>query len=471
MSAPGNGGDSRGRKRRLNSDQDRATPSLETSSTATAMDQNRLSFPQFSVPERPARRRANNPDGNGGRGSGSTGNKDSDDYDPYGVGDDEFDAVDLPNDTMATVLSLQKEFYGAIRSHPPRKNSASSSSCSIEGADGSSSARLGGGGERTGIVLQHQIYTVLENRTAVDLELTSMRKENVIRTFRLGTGREDWGVLSTDHYFRVIRNLLGTTQAADGEGGGHGGGSVDGNSGRQGPADGTPAKRTGQASLERDVLERLVKSNARAYVSQAQVSNAMQEVLRDRDNHVVGGDTGTAAVVAAAEAAAVAAKGGDGSARGFFVAGGGGRGAKHRKKRKPNSRAEGMQEDEDDENEEPDLWILKRKREEVLSLISKLIRAGFLLPRRDVAREEAYWFSMPQLGKVIASISRGRNAVVGALKRTRYKEMRRSALEAKNPAKATGLPVSFHLRDLLGLGMIRELDTPSGAFLRLAPDS
>lgn len=163
--------------------------------------------------------------------------------------------------------------------------------------------------------------------------------------------------------------MLGTTQAADGEGGGHGGGSVDGNSGRQGPADGTPAKRTGQASLERDVLERLVKSNARAYVSQAQVSNAMQEVLRDRDNHVVGGDTGTAAVVAAAEAAAVAAKGGDGSARGFFVAGGGGRGAKHRKKRKPNSRAEGMQEDEDDENEEPDLWILKRKREEVLSLI------------------------------------------------------------------------------------------------------
>ena len=47
-------------------------------------------------------------------------------------------------------------------------------------------------------------YTVLENRTAVDLELTSMRKENVIRTFRLGTGREDWGVLSTDHYFRVV---------------------------------------------------------------------------------------------------------------------------------------------------------------------------------------------------------------------------------------------------------------------------
>lgn len=48
-------------------------------------------------------------------------------------------------------------------------------------------------------------YTVLENRTAVDLELTAMRKENVLRTFRLGTGREDWGIMSTEHYLRVVR--------------------------------------------------------------------------------------------------------------------------------------------------------------------------------------------------------------------------------------------------------------------------
>lgn len=76
-----------------------------------------------------------------------------------------------------------------------------------------------------------------------------------------------------------------------------------------------------------------------------------------------------------------------------------------------------------------------------------------------------------QLGKVIAAISQGRKDVMGALKRTRYKEMRRSALEAKNPAKKTRLPLGFHIRDLLGLGMIRELDTPSGMFLRLAPDA
>ncbi|CAM9582107.1 unnamed protein product, partial [Hapterophycus canaliculatus] len=118
-------------------------------------------------------------------------------------------------------------------------------------------------------------------------------------------------------------------------------------------------------------------------------------------------------------------------------------------------------------DDEQDLRSLKESEEKVLSLTSKLVRAGFLLPRRDVGREEAYWFSMPQLGKVVLAISRGRKDVVGALKRTRYKEMRRAELEAKNPAKSTGLPLSFHVRDLLGLGMIRETDTPSGKFLRL----
>ena len=32
-----------------------------------------------------------------------------------------------------------------------------------------------------------------------------MRKENVLRSFRLGTGREDWGIMSTEHYLRVVR--------------------------------------------------------------------------------------------------------------------------------------------------------------------------------------------------------------------------------------------------------------------------
>lgn len=38
----------------------------------------------------------------------------------------------------------------------------------------------------------------------MDLELTAMRKDNTLRTFRLSTGREDWGVMSTEHYLKVV---------------------------------------------------------------------------------------------------------------------------------------------------------------------------------------------------------------------------------------------------------------------------
>lgn len=58
--------------------------------------------------------------------------KSNDGQDQYGDESDIFDAADLPNDTMATVLSLQREFYGR---QPP----------------------TGSVGERTGVVLQHQM--------------------------------------------------------------------------------------------------------------------------------------------------------------------------------------------------------------------------------------------------------------------------------------------------------------------------
>ncbi|CAM9130965.1 unnamed protein product [Ectocarpus sp. 12 AP-2014] len=416
-----------------------------------------------SLSRRTTSRQFESPPSAGDLGRDDRDTKSNDGQDQYGEESDVFDAADLPNDTMATVLSLQREFYGGQPS-------------------------TGSGGERTGVVLQHQIYTVLENRTAVDVELTGMRKENVLRTFRLGTGREDWGVMSTAHYLRVISNCLGdtitrengskqlarttaasvrgghaiarsststvggsrnTANASTSRGsGGNGGGS---SSGRRSPtstsfsvsgASPKPSAQKHHSSLARNVLERLVLSNTKAYASRKEVLNTMREV-RESNTKASGGG------------ASAAAPGGP-----AVSGGGGGRGKG--KERAPDRKMGG--------DEEKDLRSLKQTEEEVVSLTSKLIRAGFLLPRRDVGREEAYWFSMPQLGKVITSIARGRKDVLAALKRTRYKEMRRAALEKKNPAKATGLPLSFHVRDLLGLGMIRELDTPSGMFLRLLSD-
>lgn len=74
------------------------------------------------------------------------GNVDGDDNDPYQEDDFVFDATDLPNDTLATILSLQREFYNSSNSARTRGKKA---------ADGG--ALAGRGREKTGIVLQHQM--------------------------------------------------------------------------------------------------------------------------------------------------------------------------------------------------------------------------------------------------------------------------------------------------------------------------
>lgn len=42
----------------------------------------------------------------------------------------------------------------------------------------------------------------------MDLELTTMRHDNTLRTFRLSTGREDWAVMSTEHYLKLVRDTV-----------------------------------------------------------------------------------------------------------------------------------------------------------------------------------------------------------------------------------------------------------------------
>lgn len=67
-----------------------------------------------------------------------------DDHDPYGDGDFDLEAADVPSDTVATMLLLRKEFYGATQARG-------------DGGSARAGRGGGGGGERTGVVLQHQM--------------------------------------------------------------------------------------------------------------------------------------------------------------------------------------------------------------------------------------------------------------------------------------------------------------------------
>lgn len=126
-----NSDENRGRKRPLQPQQeDRAASSSLSSSSAGGSPRT------FERQNRNGPAAQNNSYNNND--DEDTNNTNIDNHDPYGEGSDIFDAASLPNDTMATVLALQTEFFGAGR------NSA------LDGG-------RGGSGQRTGVVLQHQM--------------------------------------------------------------------------------------------------------------------------------------------------------------------------------------------------------------------------------------------------------------------------------------------------------------------------
>eukprot|EP00897_Mesotaenium_endlicherianum_P004149 jgi/Mesen1/3762/ME000205S03025 len=49
-------------------------------------------------------------------------------------------------------------------------------------------------------VLQSQLYTSVEDRTAVDQELEVLRHDGVVRTFKLATGKDDYAVMLMEDY-------------------------------------------------------------------------------------------------------------------------------------------------------------------------------------------------------------------------------------------------------------------------------
>ncbi|CAM9223572.1 unnamed protein product [Discosporangium mesarthrocarpum] len=399
--------------------------------------------------------------------------RDESSYEEYGSDkDDFFDVEAVPNDTVAAILSLQRDFYG------------------------------GGEAARTGVVLQHQIYTILSNRTAVDLELTDMRNENKLRFFQLNTGKDEYGIIHSEHYLRLVSicsfglqcckspvqtkerflrdrpspplspptrvnfaqqfhaffwHGVNVSCVARGRGSM---GSILRCTTRI-PEPGTVASTEGSVAgaaqhpiLGKDgcgeqepmcfsgcVLREILKSNTKAYAERREVTLAMKRVLMHCGVREDGGMGGEAGVTKAGA-------GGRKVREGYSGGRAGGKGG-------------------EGDGEEMGLETTKKMEERVSTVVSELIRAGFLLPRRDVGPEDAYWFFIPELGKFMNSVRQGRGEILSALKRTRYKEARRDALEKKRLSKS-GLPVTFHIRDMLGLGIVRELDTPAGVFIKIA---
>ncbi|GLU03670.1 hypothetical protein SLE2022_208580 [Rubroshorea leprosula] len=64
-------------------------------------------------------------------------------------------------------------------------------------------------------VLQSQLYSSVKDRTQVDRELESLRREKVLRIFKLSTGQDDHGIMFLDDYLKQIERVFKRMEEKD----------------------------------------------------------------------------------------------------------------------------------------------------------------------------------------------------------------------------------------------------------------
>ncbi|XP_075411528.1 winged helix repair factor 1 [Tenrec ecaudatus] len=95
--------------------------------------------------------------------------------------------------------------------------------------------------------------------------------------------------------------------------------------------------------------------------------------------------------------------------------------------------------------------------------ITQLVNAG-VLTVRDAG---SWWLAVPGAGRFIKYFVKGRQAVLGMVRKAKYRELLLSeALSRRTPA-AVRLGLSYHVHDLIGAQLVDCISTTSGTLLRL----
>ncbi|KAK9282201.1 hypothetical protein L1049_005113 [Liquidambar formosana] len=205
-------------------------------------------------------------------------------------------------------------------------------------------------------VLRSQLYSSVQDRTQVDRELESLRREKVLRIFKLNTGQDDHAVMFMDDYLNQVERVV---------------------------------KRMEAKKL--DDLEVFEWFKTHVIFSKLEPSIEHQELC------------------------ALLAIGGS-------------------------------------------------VKDEHISL---LINAGLLT--RQIIDPNMYWFAIPNIGSILKGLSQGRKELLSLLNRRRYKEMMLAPLEKKR-LRLSPLDMRFHLRDLIGSGHLKTVQTPTGLIVRVSKE-
>ncbi|XP_017377822.1 serine/threonine-protein kinase 19 [Cebus imitator] len=97
------------------------------------------------------------------------------------------------------------------------------------------------------------------------------------------------------------------------------------------------------------------------------------------------------------------------------------------------------------------------------SEITHLVNAG-VLTVRDAG---SWWLAVPGAGRFIKYFVKGRQAVLGMVRKAKYRELLLSELLGRRAPAVVRLGLTYHVHDLIGAQLVDCISTTSGTLLRL----
>ncbi|WVZ79865.1 hypothetical protein U9M48_027393 [Paspalum notatum var. saurae] len=263
-------------------------------------------------------------------------------------------------------------------------------------------------------ILQSQLYSSVKDRTQVDRDLESFKKDKVLRIFKLSSGQDDHAIMFMDDYLKQL--------------------------------------------LELDFAEwniaQLLISSYEPHLNQPRVC-----ILPDQVKSSINIDTRFHLIWEYAHSGLIEVD--------FAI-----------------KRSRGKDKDGSEVFDWFERYVVHSKLDvsinqlELCSLLSSggdisdkhitlLMNAGLLT--RQLIDPNIYWFAIPRIGPILKGLSQGRKEILSLLNRRKYKEMPLSSLE-KTRLRLSPLDTRFLLRDLIGSGHIKTVQTPTGLLARVSRD-
>jgi len=79
-----------------------------------------------------------------------------------------------------------------------------------------------------------------------------------------------------------------------------------------------------------------------------------------------------------------------------------------------------------------------------------------------------YWFCFPGAGEFMKCYIKGRQAIISAIKKSKYQQILQNELESRNMKKTVQLGVAYHIHDIIGADLVSSVPTSSGPLLRFS---